>query len=80
MKKLFALVALCAVAFSACENTGNEQTEQTNANLVLKITSPSNGILEYPALGGIGEIEFALTQEETRSAAPTEVTATSDAE
>ena len=80
MKKLFALVALCAVAFSACENTGNEQTEQTNANLVLKITSPSNGILEFPALGGIGEIEFALTQEETRSAAPAEVTATSDAE
>ena len=80
MKKLFALVALCAVAFSACENAGNEQTEQTNANLVLKITNPSNGILEFPALGGIGEIEFALTQEETRSAAPAEVTATSDAE
>lgn len=80
MKKLFALVALCAVAFSACENTGNEQTEQTNANLVLNITAPTNGILEYPALGGVGEITFSLTEEETRSAAPAEVTATSDAE
>ena len=80
MKKLFALVALCAVAFSACEPNNNEQTEQTNANLVLNITAPTNGILEYPALGGVGEITFSLTEEETRSAAPAEVTATSDAE
>ena len=80
MKKLFALVALCAVAFSACENTGNEQTEQTNANLVLKITNPSSGILEFPSAGGNGDIQFTLTQEETRSTAPAEVTATSDAE
>ena len=80
MKKLFALVALCAVAFSACENTGNEQTEQTNANLVLKITNPSSGILEFPSAGGNGDIQFTLTQGETRSAAPAEVTATSDAE
>lgn len=80
MKKLFALVALCAVAFSACENTGNEQTEQTNANLVLKITNPSSGILEFPSAGGNGEITFSLTEEETRSAAPAEVTATTRAE
>ena len=80
MKKLFALVALCAVAFSACENTGNEQGEKTNANLVLKITNPSNGILEFESLGGNGEITFTLTEEETRSTAPAEVTATSDAE
>lgn len=80
MKKLFALVALCAVAFSACENTGNEQTEQTNANLVLKITNPSSGILEFPSAGGNGNILFTLAQEETRSAAPAGVTATSDAE
>lgn len=80
MKKIFALVALCAVAFSACENTGNEQTEQTNANLVLKITNPSSGILEFPSAGGNGDIMFTLAQEETRSAAPAEVTATSDAE
>ena len=80
MKKLFALVALCAVAFSACEPNNNEQTEQRNANLVLNITAPTNGILEYPALGGVGEITFSLTEEETRSAAPAEVTATSDAE
>lgn len=80
MKKLFALVVLCVVAFSACENTGNEQGEQTNANLVLKITAPTNGILEFPALGGVGEITFSLTEEETRSAAPAEVTATTDAE
>ena len=80
MKKLFALVALCAVAFSACENTGNEQTEQTNANLVLKITNPSSGILEFPSAGGNGDIQFTLTQEETRSTAPADVTATSDAE
>ena len=80
MKKLFALVTLCAFAFSACENGGNEQTEQTNANLVLNITAPTNGILEYPALGGVGEITFSLTEEETRSAAPAEVTATTDAE
>ena len=80
MKKLFALVALCAVAFSACENTGNEQEEQTNANLVLKITDPSNGILEFPSAGGNGNILFTLAQEETRSTAPAEVTATSDAE
>ena len=80
MKKLFALVALCAVAFSACENTGNEQEEQTNANLVLKITDPSNGILEFPSAGGNGDIIFTLAQEETRSTAPAEVTATSDAE
>ena len=80
MKKLFALVALCAVAFSACENTGNEQTEQTNANLVLKITNPSSGILEFPSAGGNGNILFTLAQEETRSTAPAKVTATSDAE
>lgn len=80
MKKLFALVALCAVAFSACENTGNEQTEQTNANLVLKITNPTSGILEFPSAGGNGDIMFTLAEEETRSAAPAEVTATSDAE
>ena len=80
MKKLFALVALCAVAFSACENTGNEQTEQTNANLVLKITNPSSGILEFPSAGGNGNILFTLAQEETRSEAPAKVTATSDAE
>lgn len=80
MKKLFALVALCAFAFSACENGGDKQTEQTNANLVLNITAPTNGILEYPALGGVGEITFSLTEEETRSAATAEVTATSDAE
>ena len=80
MKKLFALLALCAVAFSACENTGNKQTEQTNANLVLKSTSPSSGILEFPSAGGNGDIMFTLAQEETRSAAPAEVTATSDAE
>ena len=80
MKKLFALIVLCAFAFSACENGGNEQTEQTNANLVLKITNPSSGILEFPSAGGNGDIMFTLAQEETRSAAPAEVTATSDAE
>ena len=83
MKKLFALVALCAFAFSACENKGDEQSKQTapsNANLVLKITNPSSGILEFPSAGGVGEINFTLTEEETRSAAPAEVTATTDAE
>ena len=83
MKKLFALVALCAFAFSACENKGVEQSKQTepsNENLVLKITNPSSGILEFPSAGGVGEINFTLTEEETRSAAPAKVTATTDAE
>lgn len=80
MKRFFALVALCSLAFSACENPNNEQTEQTNANLVLTITSPDNGILKVPSVGGICEIAFSLTEEETRSAAPAMVTATSAAE
>lgn len=80
MKRFFALIALCSLAFSACENTNNEPTEQTNANLVLKITSPDNGILKVPSAGGICEIAFSLTEEETRSAAPAMVTATSAAE
>ena len=80
MKRFFALVALCSLAFSACENPNNEPTEQTNANLVLTITSPDNGILKVPSAGGICEIAFSLTEEETRSAAPAMVTATSAAE
>ena len=76
MKKLFTLFALCAFALCACENpngTGdNQQPEQPAANLKLKLTSAS--VLEFPALGGQGEICFEFVEEETRSAASAEVT------
>jgi hypothetical protein len=89
MKKLLALLALCGLIFTACENSGDEQTNQTeqpeqseqnNANLTLNITSPSNGILMVPCIGGIGEIEYTLTEVETLSTANANLTATADAD
>ena len=92
MKKLLALLALCGLIFTACENSGEEQTDQTeqpelteqpeqnNANLTLNITSPSNGILMIPSIGGMGEIEYTLTEVETLSTANANITATADAD
>lgn len=89
MKKLLALLALCGLIFTACENSGDEQTNQTeqpeqseqnNANLTLNITSPSNGILMVPDIGGMGEIEYTLTEVETLSTANANLTATADAD
>lgn len=83
MKRLFALVALFALTLSACDNTNGEITpEPSNPDLKLEIVSPANGILEFPIEGGTGEITFSLTEptEETRSAAPAEVSVKTDAE
>ncbi|MBO7264300.1 MAG: BACON domain-containing protein [Alistipes sp.] len=85
MKKLFTLVVLCALAFSACENGGDNNADTPapgNTNLKLELTSPANGILEFPAEGGTGEITFTLSEveEDTRSAAPTNVSAKTNAE
>lgn len=85
MKKLFTLVVLCALAFSACENGGDNNADTPapgNTNLKLELTSPANGILEFPVEGGTGEITFTLSEveEDTRSAAPANVSAKTNAE
>ena len=75
MKKLFALAAIFALAFTACDNgdTGTETPQpSTNTNLKLKLTSKS--VMEFPGEGGQGEITFEFIEEETRSAAPAVVT------
>lgn len=81
MKKLFALVSLCAFIFSACDNSEDNTTPTPTPsvpNFKLVVTSPSNGILEFPAEGGNGEITFTLEELETRSDAPAvAITATS---
>ena len=81
MKKLFALAAILALAFTACEsgNNGGETPQpSTNANLKLKLTSKS--VMEFESIGGNGEITFEFIEEETRSAAPAEVVPTTPAE
>lgn len=81
MKKLFTLLAFCTFALCACETpngTETPQPEQPAANLKLKLTSKS--VMEFSALGGNGEITFEFVEEETRSAAPAEVTATTSAD
>ncbi len=83
MKKLFALFALCALTFSACESGSNQTTNQPES-LKLQVTEPANGILEVGAVGGNYEIKYKLVKEnvadETRSAAPLRVSATTDAD
>ncbi len=80
MKKLFNLLVLCALALCSCETkNGSEEPQQPNVNLKLKLTSKS--VMEFSALGGPGEITFELIEEdETRSAAPAQVTATTHAD
>lgn len=80
MKKLFNLLVLCALALCSCETkNGSEEPQQPATNLKLKLTSKS--VMEFSALGGPGEITFELIEEdETRSAAPAQVTATTPAE
>ena len=81
MKKLFALAAILALAFTACEsgNNGGETPQpSTNANLKLKLTSKS--VMEFESIGGNGEITFEFIEEETRSAAPAAVVPTTPAE
>lgn len=80
MKKAFNLLVLCALALCSCETkNGSEEPQQPNVNLKLKLTSKS--VMEFSALGGPGEITFELIEEEdTRSAAPAQVTATTPAD
>lgn len=82
MKKLFTLFALCAFTFSACDNGGNNNTDTPapiSPNAKLVITSPENGMMKFPVDGGTGEITFTLTDDETRSVAPANVSTKTNA-
>lgn len=80
MKKLFTLFALCTLIFSACES---QQTTPTPTATKLQVIDPANSILEVLAEGGNYEIKYQLVEgevaNETRSAAPLKVSATSEA-
>lgn len=76
MKKLFTILALCAVVFSSCEQPSNEPT---NKNLTITVTS--NSYMTFTEAGGEGVIEFALTEmDATRSQDTPSVVASTDAE
>lgn len=78
MKRFLAILALAALAFVGC---GDDTTNQTNANLEIKITEPSNGILSVSKEGGNMEIKYSLVEaDETRSAAPMSVAVTCSAD
>ena len=83
MKKLFALFALCALVLGACESnvtpdsTPDDTTQPTTTTFKLKLTSQS--VMEFPTTGGKGEITYTLEEVETRSMAPIEVSATTNA-
>ena len=79
MKKVFALVALCALVLTSCENSNNGTATPNTSPLTLNVVTPSKGIMEVAAEGGECEIVYELKAEETRSTAPLSVTATADA-
>ena len=79
MKKVFALVALCALVLTSCENLTSNTVTPNTSPLTLSVVTPSNSIMEVAAEGGKGEILYEIKAEETRSMAPLSVTATSDA-
>lgn len=68
MKKLFTLIALCAMAFVACDNTNEGPTGGTsNQNLQLKLASES--VMRFGVEGGQGQIKFDLVEAETEAQA-----------
>lgn len=79
MKRVFALVVLCALVLTSCKNSTDDTATPNTSPLTLSVVTPSNGIMEVAAEGGKGEILYELKAEETRSMAPLSVTATSDA-
>ena len=57
MRKLFALIALVAVALTACENqSGDNTTSKVDPNLKIKLTSQS--VMNFAAAGGDGVITY----------------------
>ena len=58
MRKLFALIALAAVAFAACEpqQGGDNKPGQVDYNLKIKLTSES--VMSFEAIGGDGVITY----------------------
>ena len=71
MKRLFALIALVAVALTACETKKGETNApaEVDNNLVIKLTSQS--VMNFEAIGGDGEItyEFEATRAHVAEAA-----------
>ena len=71
MKRLFALIALVAVALTACETKKGETNTpaEVDNNLVIKLTSQS--VMNFEAIGGDGEItyEFEATRAHVAEAA-----------
>lgn len=68
MKKLFTLIALCAMVFVACDNTDEGPTGGTsNQNLQLKLASES--VMRFGVEGGQGQIKFDLVEAETEAQA-----------
>ena len=58
MRKLFALIALAAVAFAACESQQGDDNKpgQVDYNLKIKLTSES--VMSFEAIGGDGVITY----------------------
>ena len=63
MRRIFALLALAALSFAACEPTTGESNE-VDANLKIKLTSPS--VMSFEAVGGEGVITYTF-EEVTRA-------------
>ena len=60
MKKFFSLIALVAVALTACEPTNPENPGEVNANLKIKLTSQS--VMSFDANGGEGTITYEFEE------------------
>ena len=68
MKKLFSLIALVAVALTACETQKSETTTpgEVDSNLKIKLTSQS--VMNFEAVGGDGVITYEFEKEEATRA------------
>ena len=68
MKKLFSLIALVAVALTACETQKSETNTpgEVDSNLKIKLTSQS--VMNFEAVGGDGVITYEFEKEEATRA------------
>ena len=67
MKKLFSLIALVAVALTACEQQpGGVTPGEVDSNLKIKLTSSS--VMNFEAVGGEGVITYEFEKEEATRA------------
>ena len=68
MKKLFSLIALVAVALTACETQKSETNTpgEVDSNLKIKLTSQS--VMNFEAVGGEGVITYEFEKEEATRA------------